>query len=169
MDESSLAGALEELGLSRLGVPGSLFASAFVADAINEAMFPRCGFSGLFFPVLEDSVLASRAGEGHVSVNDLLSYSAVCGAGLDTVPLAGDVDPDTLAGVLLDVAALASRLDKPLTARLMPMPGMVAGDPVDIDFLWFAPSKAMALPSGGVTGHLLEQTRTRISAYHKRN
>ena len=168
-DGSSLAGALEEVGLHRLGVPGSLFASAFVANAIDEAIFPRCGFSGLFFPVLEDSVLASRAGDGHVSVNDLLSYSAVCGAGVDTIPLAGDVSLDTVAGVLLDVAAMASRLDKPLTARLMPMPGLAAGDPVDIDFFWFAPSKAMALPSGGVTGHLQEQTRTRISAYHNRN
>jgi uncharacterized protein (UPF0210 family) len=169
VDESSLAGALEELGLSFLGAPGSLFASAFVADAINKAIFPRSGFSGLFFPVLEDSVLAERAGDGHISVNDLLSYSAVCGAGLDTIPLAGDVSLETVAGVLLDVAALASRLDKPLTARLMPMPGLAAGDPVNIDFLWFAPSKAMALQSGGVTGHLQEQTRTRINAYRRRN
>ena len=70
-------------------------------------------------PVLEDSVLALRAAEGQLTVSDLLSYSAVCGVGLDTVPLPGDTSEDTLTGILLDVAALATRLNKPLTARLI--------------------------------------------------
>ena len=150
----SLAGAMEALGLPHVGAPGSLFAAAFITEAISRAQFPRCGFSGLMLPVLEDSVLALRAGEGKVTVNDLLGYAAVCGVGLDTVPLPGDISAASLSGILLDVAALAARLDKPLTARLMPLPGLQAGDPVQFDFPYFADSGVMAIAEGGVPGKL---------------
>jgi len=163
--KNSLAGAMEKLGLAHFGVPGTTFAAAFLADAVGRAEFQRCGFSGLFFPVLEDSVLATRAGEGVVTISDLLGYSAICGAGLDTIPLAGDASLSSLAGILLDIGAMASRLNKPLTARLMPVPGTSAGDPVDIDFPWFAPSGAMSLAEEGVNGHLAEPVRIRLNSY----
>jgi uncharacterized protein (UPF0210 family) len=150
----SLAGAMEALGLAHVGGPGSLFTAAFITEAIDRADFPRCGFSGLMLPVLEDSVLAVRAAEGLVTISDLLSYSAVCGVGLDTVPLPGDISRETLAGILLDVAALAVRLNKPLTARLMPLPGLAAGDPIHFDFPYFADSRVMASPGQGIGGLL---------------
>lgn len=153
-DDKSLAGALEGLGLPHLGAPGSLFAAAFITEAIGRANFPRCGFSGLMLPVLEDSVLARRAAEGVITVNDLLGYAAVCGVGLDTIPLPGDISEASLTGILLDVAALAARLDKPLTARLMPLPGLQAGDPVSFDFPYFADSRVMAAPGTGLAGIL---------------
>jgi uncharacterized protein len=153
-DDKSLAGALEGLGLPHLGAPGSLFSAAFVTEAIDRANFPRCGFSGLMLPVLEDSVLARRAAEGVITINDLLSYAAVCGVGLDTIPLPGDIDEASLAAILLDVAALATRLNKPLTARLMPLPGLQAGDAVSFDFPYFADSRVMAVPGTGLTGVL---------------
>ena len=78
-------------------------------------------------PVLEDEVLAQRAAEGRFSVNDLLLYSAVCGTGLDTVPIPGSTTPDEMAAIFLDMATLAIALDKPLTARLMPIPGLAVG------------------------------------------
>ena len=154
--DKSLAGALEALGLPHLGAPGSLFAAAFITEAIGRASFPRCGFSGLMLPVLEDNVLAARAAAGQVGLTDLLSYAAVCGVGLDTVPLPGDVSEASLTGILLDVAALATRLKKPLTARLMPLPGLSAGDPVTFDFPYFADSRVMPVPGRGVA-HLLAQ------------
>ena len=153
-DDKSLAAALEGLGLPHLGAPGSLFAAAFITEAIGRADFPRCGFSGLMLPVLEDSVLARRAAEGVITVNDLLGYAAVCGVGLDTIPLPGDVSEASLTGILLDVAALAARLNKPLTARLMPLPGLQAGDPVSFDFPYFADSRVMAVSGTGLTGLL---------------
>lgn len=150
----SLAAAMEALGLDFTGAPGSLFAAAFITEAIDRARFRRCGFSGLMLPVLEDSVLAQRASEGHVSVNDLLGLAAVCGVGLDTIPLPGDISEEVLTGILLDVAALATRLRKPLTARLMPIPGLSAGDPVRFEFPYFAASAVMNVASAGVTGLL---------------
>ena len=137
-DSRSIGAAVERLGVERFGAPGTLFAAALLTDCLRRADFPRCGFSGLMLPVLEDLTLATRSREGLFGVSDLLLYSAVCGTGLDTVPLPGDVSEDELAGILLDVAALALRLAKPLTARLMPVPGKKAGDPTEFDFSYFA-------------------------------
>jgi uncharacterized protein (UPF0210 family) len=95
-----------------------------------------------------------RTAEGRVTIQDLLSYAAVCGVGLDTVPLPGDIAQASLTAILLDVAALATRLDKPLTARLMPLPGLAAGDPVHFDFPYFADSRVMNAAGTGV-GRLL--------------
>lgn len=150
----SLAAALEALGPAHVGAPGSLFAAAFITEAIDRAQFNRCGFSGLMLPVLEDAVLAQRAAEGLLSVSDLLNFASVCGVGLDTVPLAGDVSEEALAGILMDMAALATRLRKPLTARLMPLPGLSAGDAVQFDFPYFADSRVMPVAGPGVRGLL---------------
>jgi uncharacterized protein (UPF0210 family) len=79
-------------------------------------------------PVLEDDVLAARAAEGRYGIRELLLYSSICGTGLDVVPLPGDAPVDAIEGVLLDVAALATRLAKPLSARLLLAPGLRAGD-----------------------------------------
>jgi uncharacterized protein len=150
----SLGTALEGLGLPAVGLHGSLAAAAFVADALDRARFPRAGFSGLMLPVMEDSVLASRAAEGRLTVNDLLLYSAVCGTGLDTVPLPGDVSVAQLQAILLDLAALAQRLDKPLTARLMPIPGKAAGEDTGFDFAYFANSRVLGVRAEPLRGLL---------------
>ena len=147
-DSRSVVAALERLGVPHFGASATLFAVAFLTSILRSTSIPRTGFSGLMVPVLEDSRLARRASEGLVSVDSLLLYSALCGLGLDTVPLPGDVPTDELAAIILDVAALAVRLDKPLTARLMPVPGARAGDPVDFDFPYFAPSRRVLAARG---------------------
>ncbi|MBS3751522.1 MAG: DUF711 family protein [Anaerolineales bacterium] len=151
-ESRSLGAALESLGIKALGNHGSLAAAAFLTDSIDRAKFPRTGFSGLMAPVLEDMILAARAGEGSLTVKDLLLYSAVCGTGLDTLPLPGDLTGKEISAVLLDIAALSLRLDKPLTARLMPIPGKKAGDATNFDFPYFANSKVMALEARKLDG-----------------
>jgi uncharacterized protein (UPF0210 family) len=141
----SIGTALERLGTPAVGLAGSLAAAAILADTLDQVHFQRAGFSGLFLPVLEDAVLAKRAAEGNLQVKDLLLYSAVCGTGLDTIPLPGDTSREAIAAVLLDLAALAQRLDKPLTARLMPIPGKKAGDETGFDFAYFANSRVLAV------------------------
>lgn len=141
----SLGAAFERMGVPKVGLHGSLAAAAILTEAIEQAHFPRAGFCGLMMPVLEDVLLAERAAEGRLTVKDLLLYSAVCGTGLDTVPLPGDVTSGQIAALLLDISALALRLNKPLTARLMPVPGKQAGDMTSFDFGFFANSRVMAL------------------------
>jgi uncharacterized protein (UPF0210 family) len=146
-DAHSLGKAVEKMGVPKIGLHGSLAAAALLTEAIERADFPHIGFSGFMQPVLEDSVLAKRAAEGTLTIKDALLYSAVCGTGLDTVPLPGDTTADQIVPLLLDLCALALRLDKPLTARLMPVPGKKAGDATNFDFAFFANSKVMALDS----------------------
>ncbi len=150
----SIGAALEQLSGQPLGAPGTLTAAATLASALDEADFPHAGFCGMMMPVLEDPVLAQRAAESRYGVGELLQWSAVCGTGLDTVPLPGDAGTDALARVLFDVAALSVRLHKPLTARLMPLPGKAAGDPVHFDFPYFADGGVLALPGANGRGLL---------------
>ncbi|NLG72802.1 MAG: DUF711 family protein [Chloroflexi bacterium] len=154
-EAQSLGTALQRLGIEVVGMHGSLAAAALIASTLDQANFPHTGFSGLMLPVLEDSTLARAAALGTLTVKDLLLYSAVCGTGLDTIPLPGDTTADQIAAVLLDVAALAQRLDKPLTARLMPVPGKLAGDPTEFEFAYFANSRVMPLEAAPLSGAFL--------------
>lgn len=149
-DAHSLGNAVEKMGIPKIGLHGSLAAAAILTEAVDRADFPHTGFSGFMQPVLEDSILAKRAAEGTLTIKDALLYSAVCGTGLDTIPLAGDTMAEQLVPLLLDLSALALRLDKPLTARLMPIPGKKAGDETNFDFGFFANSKVMELESTGL-------------------
>jgi len=144
-DWCSLGGAVEKIGLEHIGGIGSLGAVAIIADTLDRGNWQRAGFNGMMLPVLEDSVLARRAQEGSLSIKDMLLYSTVCGTGLDTIPLPGDTTVEQLEAVIMDIAALSVRLAKPLTARLMPIPGKVAGDPTNFDFEYFANSRVLAL------------------------
>ena len=146
-DAHSLGNAVEKMGVPQIGLHGSLTSAAILTEAIERADFPHIGFNGFMQPVLEDSILAKRAAEGTLTVKDALLYSAVCGTGLDTVPFPGDITADEIVPLLLDLCALALRLDKPLTARLMPIPGKHAGDATDFDFAFFANGKIMKLES----------------------
>lgn len=142
-EDESIAFAYEKLGLGRFGESGTLFISKIVTDALKELEVFKCGYSGLMLPVLEDFGLAQRNSEGYFNVSNLLLYSAVCGTGLDTIPLPGDIDVKRIEGMLLDTAALSVKLQKPLSARLMPVPGKEAGDLTEYDFPYFKNSKIM--------------------------
>jgi len=159
-DEARSVGAvLEKLTGAKFGEHGTLFAAAFVTDCLRRASFPRTGFSGLMLPVLEDATLAARS--AHYSLDSLLLYSTVCGTGLDTVPLPGDTPADSIAAILLDLATLAVRLDKPLTARLIPIPGLKAGDMTRFDFEYFANARVIA-PRGGTSALKVFETDAQV-------
>jgi uncharacterized protein (UPF0210 family) len=83
--------------------------------------------------VLEDKLLAQRWSEGTYNTDSLLAYSAVCGTGLDTIPLPGDVTQEQLTSIFGDVAALASKWHKPLSARLLPIYARHAGEQTQFD------------------------------------
>ena len=72
-------------------------------------------------------------------------YSAVCGCGLDTVPIPGDVSVERLRGILMDMTALANKLDKPLSARLLPVQGRSAGDQTSFNSQYLAECRILGL------------------------
>lgn len=126
--DRSIGAAIEALTQVPFGSASTLDACATITGALKSVRTRTCGYAGLMLPVLEDPVLAKRATEGRYGIQDLLLYSSVCGTGLDVVPIPGDTSAEVMARIVLDVAALAARLRKPLSARLFPIPGKKSGE-----------------------------------------
>ena len=131
--EESIAFGFEKLGLNKFGEPGTLAIAAMVTSVLKSLPVRKWGYCGLMLPVLEDVGLTERCGDGLLDVQKLLAYSAVCGTGLDCIPLPGDITEQELVNILYDVASLSSKLDKPLSARLFPVPGKRAGEFTDFN------------------------------------
>lgn len=136
----SIGQAIENLIKSPFGTSGTMAACALITGVIQSVDVQRAGYSGLMLPVMEDVVLADRASEGRFGINDLLAWSAVCGTGLDVIPIPGDVSVEQVERILVDVAAMALRLDKPLSARLIPVKGKDAGERVALDSPYLVPT-----------------------------
>ena len=131
--EVSIGAAIEKFTGAKFGSSGTMTAAAIITKAVSSVPVKRIGYSGLMVPVLEDSLLAQRWGEGTYDMDSLLAYSAVCGTGLDTIPLPGDISEERLQRIFGDVAALAFKWRKPLSARLQPVMGKTAGDRTAFD------------------------------------
>lgn len=142
--DKSIGTAIEKLGIEYFGANGTLTGVALIKNAMPVNKEKVIGFSGFFQPVLEDFILSKRLSEDKFNLDSLLLYSTMCGAGLDVIPLPGDVTEQELFYILLDICTLSVRLNKPLTCRLMPIPGKSPGDAVDFDFEYFAPSKVIS-------------------------
>jgi uncharacterized protein (UPF0210 family) len=128
LGDVSIGRAIEAFTGGPFGSSGTMTAARIITQAVQSVPVKRTGYSGLMVPVLEDSVLAQRWAEGTYTIDSLLAYSAVCAGGLDTVPLPGDASEDRIAHILSDVASLAQKWNKPLAARLLPVPGKKPGD-----------------------------------------
>ncbi len=127
----SIGTAIESFTGGAFGSPGTETAAGIITRAVKAVPVKQTGYSGLMIPVLEDAVLSKRWTEQTYGLDSILAYSAVCAAGVDTVPLAGDTSEDTLARIVGDVATLAYKWNKPLAVRLMPAPGRKAGEMTD--------------------------------------
>jgi len=124
----SIGTAIENFTGAKFGSSGTLTAARIITAAVKAVPVKQTGYSGLMVPVMEDKVLAQRWAESTYNVDSLLAYSAVCGTGLDTVPLPGDISSEQMERIYGDVASLAFKWNKPLSARLQPVPGKKAGE-----------------------------------------
>ena len=128
LGDVSIATAIENFTGAKFGSSGTLTAARIITAAVKSVPIKQIGYSGLMVPVLEDKVMAQRWAEGTFNVDSLLAYSSVCGTGLDTIPLPGDISVEQMVRIYGDVASLAVKWNKPLSARLQPVPGKKAGD-----------------------------------------
>ena len=141
--KQSTAFAFELLGLGRFGEPGTLAIAKIITDVLKHLPIKKIGYNGLMLPILEDHGLAERNNQGSYNLSNILHYSAVCGTGLDTIPLPGSIPVKKLYSILLDVASLSTKLEKPLSARLLPVPSKNSGEMTCFDFEYFVNSKIM--------------------------
>jgi uncharacterized protein (UPF0210 family) len=128
LGDVSIGAAIEAFTGAKFGSSGTLTAARIITTAVKAVPVTQVGYSGLMVPIMEDKLLAQRWAESTYNTDSLLAYSAVCGTGLDTLPLPGDITVDQIARILSDVASLAVKWNKPLSARLQPIKGKKAGD-----------------------------------------
>jgi uncharacterized protein (UPF0210 family) len=146
LGKASIGAAVEMLTGGPFGSSGTLSAAALITSVLRELPVKHAGYSGLMMPILEDTILARRWGEGHITIDGLLAYSSVCGTGLDTIPLPGDVSNRQVERMLSDTASLAFKWNKPLSVRLLPVPGKRAGEKTTFDGPYLANTVLQPLP-----------------------
>jgi len=126
---ASMAEVYQHLGVEYFGASGSVEASSLLTKVFKTLDdVELVGFSGLMLALTEDTGLAQGSINNDFDIRSLLTYSAVCGIGLDTVPIPGDTPADKIAALMRDTGTMAYRLNKPLTVRLFPVPGLSAGE-----------------------------------------
>jgi uncharacterized protein (UPF0210 family) len=146
LGEVSIATAIENFTGAKFGSSGTLTAARIITAAVKAVPVKQIGYSGLMVPVMEDKVMAQRWAENAFNVDSLLAYSAVCGTGLDTIPLPGDVSLEQMERMYSDVASLALKWNKPLSARLQPVPGKKAGEMTEYQDPYLFNTTIHALP-----------------------
>lgn len=142
----SIAAAMEAYIGARFGSSGTLSAAFVITTAVRSLPVKLVGYSGLMLPVMEDKLLAQRWAENAFDIDSILAYSAVCGTGLDTVPLPGDVSEEQLARIFGDVATLAFKWNKPLSARLHPIKNKRPGEHTEFSSPYLFNTRVRALP-----------------------
>lgn len=121
---------LQNLGIQEFGTCGSLFATYYLTDLLKS--FGRnhkmVGFSGVMYSLLEDLELCKINNKHTVKLEHLVAMSTMCGCGLDMIPIYSDTSMDEMVNLMLEVAAVSNRLDKPLGIRLLPIPNTYKGN-----------------------------------------
>lgn len=132
----------QAMGIERIGAPGTTAAVMMLNDAVKKggsfASSAVGGLSGAFIPVMEDLAISSAVTCGDLTLEKLEAMTAVCSVGLDMILLPGDTTAETLAGIILDEAAIGVTNRKTTGVRIIPVPGAKRGDRIDFGGLFGA-------------------------------
>ena len=131
----SVAYILEEIGLEQCGTHGTTAALAMLNDAVKKggvmASSSVGGLSGAFIPVTEDAGMIAAARTGCLAIEKLEAMTAVCSVGLDMIVVPGETEPETLAAIIADEAAIGMVNSKTTAVRLIPAIGLAEGEELD--------------------------------------
>ncbi len=128
-DCSSMVELYTQMGVEYFGAAGTVEISSLLTKVFKSIKNVNLvGFSGLMLALTEDKGLAQGSVSKDFDIRSLLTYSSVCGIGLDTVPIPGNTANHKIAALMRDTGTMAYRLNKPLTVRLFPVPNFEAGE-----------------------------------------
>ncbi len=132
----SVARILEEMGLETCGTHGTTAALALLNDAVKKggvmASSSVGGLSGAFIPVSEDEGMIAAAEKGTLTLDKLEAMTCVCSVGIDMVAIPGDTSSETVSAIIADEAAVGMVNSKTTAVRLLPVPGKVPGDRIEL-------------------------------------
>ena len=140
----SVAEILQEIGLERVGAPGTTAALAMLNDQVKKGGVMASsyvgGLSGAFIPVSEDQGMIDAVNAGALTLEKLEAMTCVCSVGLDMIAVPGDTKETTIAGIIADEAAIGMINQKTTAVRIIPVIGKGVGEVVEFGgLLGYAP------------------------------
>ena len=140
----SVAEILEEIGLERVGAPGTTAALALLNDQVKKGGVMAAqavgGLSGAFIPVSEDQGMIDSVNLGALTLEKLEAMTCVCSVGLDMIAIPGDTKASTIAGIIADESAIGIINQKTTAVRVIPVIGKGVGETVEFGgLLGYAP------------------------------
>ena len=140
----SVAEILEEIGLERVGAPGTTAALALLNDQVKKGGVMASsyvgGLSGAFIPVSEDQGMIDAVNAGALTLEKLEAMTCVCSVGLDMIAIPGDTKATTISGIIADEAAIGMINQKTTAVRIIPVPDKKVGEMVEFGgLLGYAP------------------------------
>ncbi|MCI8561478.1 MAG: PFL family protein [Dorea sp.] len=140
----SVAEILEEIGLERVGAPGTTAALAMLNDQVKKGGVMASsyvgGLSGAFIPVSEDQGMIDAVNAGSLTLEKLEAMTCVCSVGLDMIAIPGKTKPSTISGIIADEMAIGMVNQKTTAVRLIPVIGKDVGDTAEFGgLLGYAP------------------------------
>lgn len=140
----SVAGILEEIGLERVGAPGTTAALAMLNDQVKKGGVMASsyvgGLSGAFIPVSEDQGMIDAVEMGALTIEKLEAMTCVCSVGLDMIAIPGDTSAATISGMMADELAIGMINQKTTAVRVIPVIGKGVGEQVEFGgLLGYAP------------------------------
>ena len=140
----SVADILQEIGLERVGAPGTTAALALLNDQVKKGGVMASsyvgGLSGAFIPVSEDQGMIDAVTVGALTIEKLEAMTCVCSVGLDMIAIPGDTSASTIAGIIADEAAIGMINQKTTAVRVIPVIGKGVGETVEFGgLLGYAP------------------------------
>lgn len=159
--KTSVASIIEVMGPKPVGSHGTVFMTSILTDAIKLAAkksnISLVGFNGVMFSVLEDNILAEANNLRALTLEKLALFSTVCGCGIDMVPVPSTIFSEDISSLILDISALAVRLNKPLGVRLLPIPNKDVNEYTQLNLDFLCDSRVMS-PGIGGSYRLLEDS-----------
>ena len=142
--QDSVAQILEEIGLERVGAPGTTAALAMLNDQVKKGGVMASsyvgGLSGAFIPVSEDQGMIDAVNLGALSLEKLEAMTCVCSVGLDMIAIPGDTPATTISGMIADEMAIGMVNQKTTAVRVIPVIGKGVGETVEFGgLLGYAP------------------------------
>ena len=140
----SVAEILQEIGLERVGAPGTTAALALLNDQVKKGGVMASsyvgGLSGAFIPVSEDQGMIDAVNAGALTLEKLEAMTCVCSVGLDMIAIPGNTKATTISGIIADEMAIGMINQKTTAVRLIPVHGKGVGEVAEFGgLLGYAP------------------------------
>ena len=117
--QDSVVKVIEKAGGLRFGELGTLAVIGLINRLISELPLSKTGFNEIMLPLGEDDELKARFNDGLVDLFKLISYTQVCVAGIDMVPVPIS-ELGLIKNLILDLSEVVRVKGRSLGIRLIP-------------------------------------------------